>query len=103
MFADMRLRQQQLREAERGAPRESQTAYRIRERRKAQGGLPPHLEFFRVKEVAEALHVHPTTVSRWFRARAVKAGESAAGPRRRKRTLLISRKMLEDWVRERSA
>ena len=100
MFADMRLRQQQEREAQAGAPRESRTAYRIRHEKKP---LPPELDFLRVNEVAEWLHIHPTTVSRWFRSRAVKAGESGKGPHRSKRTLLIPRKAVLDWVRERSA
>jgi excisionase family DNA binding protein len=52
---------------------------------------------YRVNEVADMLGVSPDTVLRWFRGRAV------AGPGRRRRTMLISRRDLEQWVAEHRA
>jgi excisionase family DNA binding protein len=97
MFALMRERMRLEREAANGAPPPLPTsAYR---RQKAEGGIPAHLEMYRVEEVAEMLGVSRDSVTRWFKDRAVVAGEPKPG-RRPKQTLLISRRDLEEWLEE---
>lgn len=101
MFRSMRERQQQLRELQAGAPKESRISWGRRERQKAQG-LPAELQFYRVRELSEMFGVSSQTISRWFRRVAVKAGASGKGPGRPKKTLLISRAALERWLQERT-
>jgi hypothetical protein len=72
-------------------------AQRRREQRKE---LPAHLEMYRVREVAEMLGVSTQSVLRWFADSAVVVRPSASGPRRPKRVMLISRAVLEAWMRE---
>jgi hypothetical protein len=105
LFALMRARMEQRREIAQGAPPTrpmSQATYRRRERLKAEG-IPAHLEMYRVNEVAEMLGINPRTVLRWFGDRAVVAGKSKVQGRRRRQTLLISRRDLEEWVEEHRA
>ena len=101
LFALMRARMQQRREIAQGAPSSrpmSQATYRRRERLKAEG-IPAHLEMYRINEVAQMLGINPRTVVRWFGDRVVVAGKTVPG-RRRRQTLLISRRDLEQWVAE---
>lgn len=76
----------------------SLTGQRRRQRQKGPGGeLPAHLQFFHVSDLAEILGVSRQTVERWFEGRAIVAGT------RRRRTLLISRQVFDDWLREHDA
>jgi hypothetical protein len=108
-FALMRARMEQLREiherAANGLPAApasrpmSESTYRRRERLKAEG-FPAHLEMYRVNEVAQMLGVNPRTVVRWFGDRAVVVGMPKKTGSRRRQTLLISRRDLEEWIEE---
>jgi len=69
-----------------------------REERQKKNGIPAHLEMYRINEVAQMLGVSRRSVIRWFRDVAVKPPGT-----QRKGTLLISRAVLEDWIREHTA
>lgn len=100
-FALMRARQQFLEEArQKGAALRAPSADTLRRREKVKL-IPAHLDMYRVKEVAQMLGVSGKTVQRWFWDRAVKV-HGPGGQHRRKVTLLISRAVLEDWMRERT-
>lgn len=86
-----------------GLPRRGPPLTRERhERRERLKSVPAHLEFFRVDEVASMLGVSKRSVTRWFQDRAVSFGSERRGPIRPKKTLLISRQLLEQWLLEHS-
>lgn len=96
-FAWMRERMRQ-RESRESA-RLSKAAHKRHERLRAE--RPAHLEMYRLKEVAEMLGVSTRTVGRWFRGRAIAVGNPASKGRRARNVVLISRRTLEEWLKER--
>ena len=100
-FEAMRARQAELQalQAE-GAPlrKRPRSEERIRRETEHKAAVPPHLDMYRVNEVVRMLGVSRRTVERWFRSRAVLVAAPGA-----KGTLLISRQLLEEWVKEHSA
>jgi hypothetical protein len=95
------MRDRQKLKAEMAAGREpprTAVMHRRREQRRAEG-LPPHLQFYRVQELADMFGVSETTVTLWFEGR---PGVIVAGSPR-KRILLIPRTVLEAWLKEHDA
>lgn len=110
LFALMRARQAERRElaATPASPAQvsprrlpSEATVRRRERLKA-AGVPAHLEMYRVKEVAQMLGVSSQSVLNYFGERGVVIADRKPG-KKLKRTLLISRQVLEQWLAEHQA
>jgi excisionase family DNA binding protein len=74
-------------------PVERAVSFERRQRReRLVGDAPAHLQMYRVAEVAEMFGVSPKTVRRWFQGIAISVEKEG------RRTLLISRQDLEEWI-----
>lgn len=98
-FARMRERMLVIQQAREKGVTPRMPSPQAQKRKEKLSNLPAHLEMFRVPEVAYMLGVSSQSVHRWFADRAIKV-LGPGGQRHRKTTLLISRAVLEDWMRE---